>query len=206
MRAGRRPLQIGVDIGGTFTDIVALDADGRLTLTKVPSTPKDLLDGIGAAVRRILALAGAAPGSVERFIHGTTVATNAVLEQKGAVTAILTTEGFEDVLEVGRQKRSRMYDLEMDVETPTFLAPRRRRIGVRERLDARGAVLVPLDADQVRAEVAALRAQGVGAVAVRSAGRWRRSSACRSHARWIRPFASTSACASPHSTPTSAPW
>jgi N-methylhydantoinase A len=159
-------VQIGVDIGGTFTDIVALDGEGRLTLTKVPSTPKDLLDGIGAAVRRVLALAGAAPGDVTRFIHGTTVATNAVLEQKGPAMAILTTEGFEDVLELGRQKRSRMYDLEMDAETPTFLAPRRRRIGIRERLDARGAVLTPLDEAQVRAEVEALRAAGVQAIAV----------------------------------------
>jgi N-methylhydantoinase A/oxoprolinase/acetone carboxylase beta subunit len=131
-------LQIGVDIGGTFTDIVALDGEGRLVLTKVPSTPKDLLEGIDAAVRRVLTLAGAPASAVERFIHGTTVATNAVLEQKGAVTAILTTEGFEDVLEMGRQKRSRMYDLDMDPETPTFVAPRRRRIGIRERLDATG--------------------------------------------------------------------
>src|SRR5262245_6540862 len=100
-------VQIGLDIGGTFTDIVALAHDGRLALTKVPSTPKDLLDGIGVAVRTILAIAGAKPGDVERFIHGTTVATNAILEQKGAVTAILTTEGFEDVLELGRMKRSR---------------------------------------------------------------------------------------------------
>src|SRR2546422_4146689 len=166
MRPEGEHVQIGVDIGGTFTDIVALDGEGRLALAKVPSTPKDLLDGIGAAVGKVLALAGAPPGDVERFIHGTTVATNAVLEQKGAVTAVLTTEGFEDVLEMGRQKRSRMYDLEMDPETPTFLAPRRRRIGVRERLDARGEVLVPLDEGQVRAEVAALRAQGVQAVAV----------------------------------------
>jgi len=75
-------VQIGVDIGGTFTDIVALDRTGQLALTKVPSTPKDLLDGIAAAI-------------------------NAVLEQKGATTAILTTEGFEDVLELGRMKRSR---------------------------------------------------------------------------------------------------
>src|SRR5262245_56452386 len=120
-------MQIGVDIGGTFTDIVALDADGRLALTKVPTTPKDLLKGTAEALRRVLALAGAAPASVERFIHGTTVATNAVLEQKGAVTAVLATEGFEDILEMGRQKRARMYDLDMDPETPTFLAPRRRR-------------------------------------------------------------------------------
>ena len=159
-------MQIGVDIGGTFTDIVALDGEGRLVLTKVPSTPKDLLEGIDTAVRRVLALAGAPASAVERFIHGTTVATNAVLEQKGAVTAILTTEGFEDVLEMGRQKRSRMYDLDMDPETPTFVAPRRRRIGIRERLDARGAVLVPLDEAQVRAAVTALKRDGVQAIAV----------------------------------------
>jgi N-methylhydantoinase A len=159
-------VQIGVDIGGTFTDIVALDARGRLTLAKVPSTPKDLLDGIAAATTTVLAHAGAKPADVERFIHGTTIATNAVLEQKGAVTAVLTTEGFEDVLELGRMKRSRMYDLAMDPEVPTFLAPRRRRVGIRERLDAKGRVLVALNEDDVRAAVARLRAQGVQAIAV----------------------------------------
>src|SRR5262245_26557769 len=159
-------VQIGVDIGGTFTDIVALDTQGRLALAKVPSTPKDLLDGIAAATTTVLARAGATPADVERFIHGTTIATNAVLEQKGAVAAVLTTEGFEDVLELGRMKRSRMYDLAMDPEVPTFLAPRRRRVGVRERLDARGRVLVPLNEDDVRAAVGALRAQGVQAIAV----------------------------------------
>ena len=159
-------MQIGVDIGGTFTDIVALDGAGRLSLTKVPSTPKDLLEGIAAAVTRVLTLAGARPADVERFIHGTTVATNAILEQKGAVTAVLTTEGFEDVLELGRMKRSRMYDLAMDAEVPTFLAPRRRRLGIRERLDARGRVLVPLDEAAVAQAVETLRAQGVQAVAV----------------------------------------
>ena len=166
----RRPegerVQIGVDIGGTFTDIVALDGEGRLALAKVPSTPKDLLDGITAAVTKVLALADAAPADVERFIHGTTIATNAVLEQKGAVTAVLTTEGFEDVLELGRMKRSRMYDLAMNPETPTFLAPRRRRLGIRERLTAKGEVLVPLHEEQVRAAVRELRTQGVAAIAV----------------------------------------
>jgi N-methylhydantoinase A/oxoprolinase/acetone carboxylase beta subunit len=159
-------VQIGVDIGGTFTDIVALDEKGRLSLTKVPSTPKDLLEGIAAAVTRVLALAGARTADVERFIHGTTVATNAILEQKGAVTAVLTTEGFEDVLELGRMKRSRMYDLAMDPEVPTFLAPRRRRLGIPERLDARGRVLTPLDEAAVAQAVETLRAQGVQAVAV----------------------------------------
>jgi len=159
-------VQIGVDIGGTFTDIVALDRAGRLALTKVPSTPKDLLDGIGAAVTKVLALAGGKPGDVERFIHGTTIATNAILEQKGAVTAVLTTDGFEDVLELGRMKRSRMYDLAMDPETPTFLAPRRRRVGIRERLDAKGRVLIALNEADVRSAALRLRAQGVQAIAV----------------------------------------
>ncbi|MGH7265972.1 MAG: hydantoinase/oxoprolinase N-terminal domain-containing protein [Candidatus Rokuibacteriota bacterium] len=76
-------MQIGVDIGGTFTDIVLLGDDGRLVATKVPTTPRDFLQGIAAAARRVLALAGAEAARVERFIHGTTVATNAVLEQKG---------------------------------------------------------------------------------------------------------------------------
>jgi N-methylhydantoinase A len=159
-------VQIGVDIGGTFTDIVALDADGRLVLTKVSSTPKDLLEGTAHAVRRVLAMTDVVPTDVTRFVHGTTVATNAVLEHKGALTAVLATEGFEDILELGRQKRSRMYDLDMDPETPTFLAPRRRRLGIRERLDAHGQVLVPLDEAQVREEVARLRTAGVQALAV----------------------------------------
>src|SRR5687767_4665893 len=159
-------IQIGVDIGGTFTDIVALDAEGRLALAKVPSTPKDLLDGIAEATTRVLKLAGAMPADVARFIHGTTIATNAILEQKGATTAILTTEGFEDVLELGRMKRSRMYDLGMDPEVPTFLAPRRRRLGIRERLDAKGRVLLPLHEEDVRAAVQTLRADGVAAIAV----------------------------------------
>ncbi len=159
-------MQIGVDIGGTFTDIVAVDDAGRLALAKVPTTPKDLLRGVADAVVRILALAGADPAGVRRFIHGTTVATNAVLEQRGAVTGLLMTDGFQDVLELGRQKRSRMYDLDMDPETPAFLAPRRRRVGIRERLDARGRVLVPLDEAQVRAEAARLRDQGVQALGV----------------------------------------
>src|SRR5438477_841429 len=159
-------MQIGVDIGGTFTDVVVRDRGGRIARTKVRSTPKDLLDGIAVAVTNVLALAGATPGDVERFIHGTTIATNAILEQKGAVTGVLITEGFEDVLELGRMKRSRMYDLEMDPEVPTFLAPRRRRLGIRERLDARGRVLAPLDESGVRAAVTRLHAQGVQAIAV----------------------------------------
>jgi N-methylhydantoinase A len=162
-----RSIEIGVDIGGTFTDIVAVVDRERLAFAKVPSTPKDLLAGIRHAVARILEVTGIRPDAVTRFIHGTTVATNAVVEQKGAVTALLTTEGFEDVLELGRQRRSRMYDLDMDADTPVFLAPRRRRVGVRERVDAGGRVLVPLDEAAVLRSVDRLRAtEGIEAVAV----------------------------------------
>ncbi len=160
-------IEIGVDIGGTFTDIVAIADRGRLTFTKVPSTPKDLLVGIRHALSRILELTGARPDEVARFIHGTTLATNAVVERKGAVTALLTTEGFEDVLELGRQRRSEMYDLDMDADTPVFLAPRRRRVGIPERVDARGDVLVALDEAAVLRAVERLREhEGIEAVAV----------------------------------------
>jgi N-methylhydantoinase A/oxoprolinase/acetone carboxylase beta subunit len=104
---------------------------------------------------------------VERFIHSTTIATNAILEQKGAITGVLMTAGFEDVLEIGRQKRSQMYDLFLDPETPSFLAPRRQRVGIRERLDAQGNILQPLDEPQVIQAVATLQQlYGVQSVAV----------------------------------------
>ena len=121
---GGASVQIGVDIGGTFTDIVALDDEGRLA----PDQGADHAEGPARAASPTPSAGcsrwpARAPGGVERFIHGTTVATNAILEQKGAVTGVLTTEGFEDVLELGRQKRSRMYDLDMDPETPDVPRP-----------------------------------------------------------------------------------
>ena len=159
-------MQIGVDIGGTFTDIVALDRDGRLALTKVASTPKNLLEGIDAAVRSILAIAGAEPGDVERFIHGTTVATNAILEQKGAVTAVLTTEGFEDVLELGTDEalahvRPRDGPGDPDLPGAAPAARRRARAAGREGPRAR-----PAERGRRARGGAGLRAQGVSAIAV----------------------------------------
>jgi N-methylhydantoinase A len=158
---------IGVDIGGTFTDLVGVTAAGQLFFTKVPSTPGALVEGVRRGLARLLRQMQGQPTQVTRFIHGTTVATNAILERKGAVIGLLATEGFEDVLEMGRQRRSRMYDLDMEAETPVFLAPRRRRIGIRERLDRDGRVLVPLDEAQVRDAVDLLRRRyGIEAVAV----------------------------------------
>jgi N-methylhydantoinase A len=160
-------LAIGVDIGGTFTDIVGALEDGHLVFTKVSSTPGNLVDGVRRGVEKLLQQVRGSTGRVTRFIHGTTVATNAILERKGALIGLLATEGFEDVLEMGRQRRSRMYDLDMDPETPAFLAPRRRRMGIRERLDRDGTVLCALDERQVIETVRALKAQyTIQAVAV----------------------------------------
>jgi N-methylhydantoinase A len=114
-----------------------------------------------------LAEAGKSGAEVQRFVHGTTVGTNAVLERKGAVTAVLSTEGFEDVLEIGRLKRMQMYDLFMDVETPTFLARRSCRRGVHERVGSDGTVVMPLDEEKTRATIRELRDEhGVEAFAV----------------------------------------
>ncbi|MBI4182380.1 MAG: hydantoinase/oxoprolinase family protein [Proteobacteria bacterium] len=159
-------MQIAVDIGGTFTDLVGWDG-ARIHATKVPSVPSDLIAGVEAGVRELLAGTGHPPHAVSRFVHGTTVATNAVLEEKGARIGLLATRGFEDVLEIGRQKRSRMYDLMMDPDAPVFLAPGRRRAGITERIDAQGSVLVPLAEDEVEAAVGRLlRDERIEAVAV----------------------------------------
>ncbi len=160
-------LQIAVDVGGTFTDVVAARDEEPVFATKVPSTPQHLVDGVLEGVRAILDLIGADAGDVSRFVHGTTTGTNAVLERKGATTAILTTEGFEDVLELGRLRRSALYDLFTDAETPVFLAPRRQRFGIPERVDAEGRVIKALDKEAVRKTIAyAVEHHAIESVAV----------------------------------------
>jgi N-methylhydantoinase A/oxoprolinase/acetone carboxylase beta subunit len=155
----REQLSVAIDVGGTFTDVVGITSDGRMTLLKVSSTPADPSQAITRGLRRLLEKAALQPADVARFIHGTTVATNAVVERKGAVTGLLTTAGFEDVLTVGRQKRSELYNLFIDPETPEFLVPRARRVGIAERIAADGQVLVALDEAAVRAGVRRLREQ-----------------------------------------------
>jgi N-methylhydantoinase A/oxoprolinase/acetone carboxylase beta subunit len=145
-------MHIAIDIGGTFTDVIGW-RDGRLYATKVPSSRRDPIGSIRRGIEEACALAGVTPHAVTRFVHGTTVATNAVLQENGARIGLLATDGFEDVLEIGRQKRSRMYDLMAPAETPGFLAPKRRRLGIPERVAADGCILVPLDETAVRAAV-----------------------------------------------------
>jgi N-methylhydantoinase A len=150
--------RLGVDVGGTFTDLVAL-VDGRLLTAKVPTTPRNQARGVVSALERVQDTVAAAAS----FAHGSTVATNALLERRGARTALITTEGFRDVIEIGRQNRPALYDLTRDRPDP--LVPRELRFTVRERMGRDGA-LVPLDNESVRAAVDACRDADVEAVAV----------------------------------------
>lgn len=152
-------MRLGVDVGGTFTDVVAVAPDGRVRITKVPSTPRDQSDGVLAG----WAALGASAQDVAAFAHGTTVATNALLERRGGRTALITTEGFRDLLEIGRQDRPSLYDLTR--ARPTPLVPRDLRFVVRERMGP-GGVVVPLDAASLAAAVDAVAAADVDAVAV----------------------------------------
>lgn len=161
-----RSVAIGVDIGGTFTDVVAVDGAGKLHIAKVPSTRSDPSAAGRTVLSRLLPEWGIAAGDVERFVHGTTVATNAVLERKGARLGLLTTAGFEDVIEIGRQNRRQIYQLLLKPETPVFLAPGARRQGVVESIGPAGEVLAPLDTASLAQAVDALAAEGVEAIAV----------------------------------------
>lgn len=158
--------EIGIDIGGTFTDIVCRYADGSASHLKVPSSraaPEQAVrEGIEALFRRD----GLAARQIARFVHGTTVATNAVLERKGAVLGLITSQGFRDVLEIGRQSRREIYDVIVPRQTPVFLCPRAFRRDIPERLAADGSIVVPLDEAALAAEVDSLVEAGVSAVAV----------------------------------------
>ncbi len=159
--------RIGIDIGGTFTDIAGV-IDGHLYHAKAPSSP-DVVTGIVEGVGLLKKAAGVADADHLQIIHihGTTIATNALLERKGAILAVLATEGHRDHLELGRMKRTHLYDLHAAPETPGFLAPRRQRVGIRERIGGHGEVLTPLDEAQVIAEVGRLKDLfGIEAVAV----------------------------------------
>jgi len=155
---------LAVDIGGTFTDIVLAREDGKLHRRKVLSTFGELLDGIEAGLREVLADNGIAGGEIGKVVHASTVGTNTILEHKGAVTGLVTTEGFRDVLEIGRLRRPSLYDIHW--EKPPPLVRRSLRREVRERVAADGAVRVPLDSDSIAVAIDALCAAGVESVAV----------------------------------------
>ncbi|HUB15842.1 MAG TPA: hydantoinase/oxoprolinase family protein [Acetobacteraceae bacterium] len=155
----------GVDSGGTFTDVCLFDdATGRIVVWKVASTPDDPSRGIANGVEEGLALVGAQPRSVRYFGHGTTVATNALIQHRGVRTGLITTDGFRDLLEISRQRRPDLYDLQAD--KPPVLVSRDLRLEVPERVRHDGSVEVPLDEAVLRTAVRRLRDARVQAVAV----------------------------------------
>jgi N-methylhydantoinase A len=156
--------RIGVDIGGTFTDVVLLGEDGTLRRKKILSTPDDYARAVVDGAIGLLEDTGVAPAQIEAIVHATTVASNAVLEGKGAKTALITTQGFRDVLEMRRLRIPVLYDLQYVKPAP--LVPRRRRYEVPERIGPRGDVRVPLDEAAVRDVAHALAAEGVDALAI----------------------------------------
>ena len=156
-------VRLAVDIGGTFTDL-ALEVEDRRYTTKVLTTPAEPERGVMEGVAQILAQAHVQPGQIDVLVHGTTLATNAIIERKGAKTALITTEGFRDVLAMGNESRYDQYDL--NIRLPEPLVPRYLRLMVPERLDNRGEILRPLDEDAVRALIPVLQREAVEAVAV----------------------------------------
>src|SRR5690349_14946621 len=141
---------IGIDIGGTFTDLVALDARGGMTVHKVLTTA-DPSDGALAGFGQLLELAGVAVADVDVVVHSTTLITNALIERTGARTALLATKGFRDVLEMRTEQRYDLYDLFL--RWPDPLVPRERRIGVTERMTRDGTTLAAPDHDEVATAV-----------------------------------------------------
>lgn len=155
--------RLAADIGGTFTDIVLETGEGQWTC-KVLTTPRQPELGVMEGIQRVLAEAAIEPSRVDLLIHGTTLATNALIERKGARVALLTTQGFRDVLEMGFEKRFEQYDL--NIELPQPLVPRQLRLTVRERMAADGRALAPLQEEDVEQAAAEMARRGVQAVAV----------------------------------------
>ncbi|HXD96723.1 MAG TPA: hydantoinase/oxoprolinase N-terminal domain-containing protein, partial [Candidatus Acidoferrum sp.] len=157
--------RFGVDIGGTFTDLVVIDErTGAIRVGKVLTTAKDPAHGVEQGVQSLLEEAGVDPARVHAVAHGTTLATNALIERKGARTALLTTQGFRDALEIRREGRYDMYDLLIDPPAP--LVPRHLRFEVPERLLPDGSVLRPLDEAAARRVISQLVDAGVEALAI----------------------------------------
>ncbi|WP_117191917.1 hydantoinase/oxoprolinase family protein [Rhizobium terrae] len=157
--------RVGVDSGGTFTDICLFEEEtGRVEIWKVPSTPHDPSVAISTGVAEALDRLGATPEAVAYFGHGTTVATNALIQGRGVSTGLIATRGFRDLLEIGRQKRPHLYDIH--AEKPKTLVSRELRIGVAERVRNDGSVEQPLDEDALRTAAKELKAAGVKSVAI----------------------------------------
>src|ERR1041385_8020513 len=157
--------RIGVDIGGTFTDVALVEeASGRIGVAKVPTTPADPADGVLRALETAMRRYAVSAAGVGLLSHATTIVTNAILEEKGARAALVTTRGFRDVLELRRSARANLYDLVQD--PPATLVPRRRRFEITERIGADGRVVTPLTEAEIDGLIADLKEARVESIAV----------------------------------------
>ncbi len=166
MPAPSSAVDIGVDIGGTFTDIVCRRPGEPMQTLKIPTTRGDPSQAVLNAITHLSQALGVAPADIARFLHGTTIATNAVLERKGARIGLITSVGFKDILEIGYQLRQDLHRILLEPVTPVFLAPGAQRREVIEQVSAQGEVITPLDEDSVRQAAAELVADGAQAIAV----------------------------------------
>lgn len=157
-------VRIGVDVGGTFTDVVLALPGGRIVVNKTTTTPQDPGEGVAAGIAAVIAEAGLDARQVTEIVHGTTVASNTILQKTGARTGLLTTQGFRDVLEIGRIRTPGMFD--MAWRKPEPLVPRRWRLEARERMAADGSIVTPLNKQSVRDAAVFFIAEGVEAVAI----------------------------------------
>jgi N-methylhydantoinase A len=156
---------IGIDVGGTFTDIVVYDArTGRQVSHKELTTHEDPARGVLSGIDRVLRESAVAPAQIGRLVHATTLFSNALIERKGALTGLITSRGFRDTLEIGRERKYELYDL--GITKPVPLVPRHLRVGVPERVTVDGSVRVPLDTQALLQAAAGLRAQGVISLAI----------------------------------------
>src|SRR3712207_1544937 len=160
--------RLGVDVGGTFTDLIYVDDEtGTVLVHKLPTTPEDPSQGTVAGIRQLTEQAGETPSALDQVFHGTTIATNIVIEHNGATVGMITTEGYRDILHIARHKKPLNFSNYQDLPWQRYPIVRRRyRLTVPERITRGGEVLVPLDVDAARTRVRELKEAGVEAVAV----------------------------------------
>ena len=155
---------VGVDVGGTFTDISVVDEDGKLSILKVLSTPNDFSEAICSGIEQEIQTGNLVQNQVSSVVHAATVATNAIITRTGSKVGLITTEGFRDILEIGRLRYPRLYDMEW--EKPAPLVPRYLRREVKERVDYAGNVVTPVDKGSIAIAVQSLVDFGVDSIAI----------------------------------------
>ena len=155
---------VGVDVGGTFTDISVVDEDGKLSILKVLSTPNDFSEAICSGIEQEIQTGNLAQNQVSSVVHAATVATNAIITRTGSKVGLITTEGFRDILEIGRLRYPRLYDMEW--EKPAPLVPRYLRQEVKERVDYAGNVVTPIDKGRIAIAAQSLVDFGVDSIAI----------------------------------------